>query len=59
MCAETDAVEKRLQAALRLSEVLSSNRTAVALAAAVPLKRAIPYDMAVMLCELDRKEQEQ
>lgn len=56
MCAATEAVAAREREARRLSRLMQASATGAVLAAAVPLHRGIPYDMAALLCELDREE---
>jgi hypothetical protein len=56
MCAACDAVEARSEAARRLSRSLQATGLGEVLAAAMPLEKGIPYDMAALVAALDEKD---
>lgn len=55
MCEACKAVEARMIAAQRLSDLMRRPMVGQALAAALPVESGIPYEMAALVTALDEK----
>jgi hypothetical protein len=55
MAGAAEAADARLAAARRLSAVVQAPVTGLSLSAAMPLRRGLPYDMALLVARLDER----